>query len=456
MKAKKLIPLLLFCLATTSFAISPEGKKAYGALVEQLNAEIGELEVNADDNQNEILSLKQYLRQLENALAQKNNRNVIQFLGNFANFVPSKKVQQSLDSFKKALENETAANTRAYIAELEGILTKAADTLHHAEKPEDLDKILDSLNRNQFRNNGDEEFDGNDPTVRRLVTELSSARQFVAAWQDYIQASNAGNIEQSIQSLRNLAQQETTIVPRSQILARIAFEQGGDEEFAEFLEEILTLGDMREGIRKMSKRKTGGSRGFEYGSEQQEIFTTLKQIDTTYRDFLAGLPVRAEIFQKSNDPSEATGLPSIVQLRADLLRLTLPRMLELPADTLLKENEDIDTFMTRATHEAVRRDDIGAAIRIRDMRQYIFRTSSQVDKDSQALSGYFSARQQIEAKQWMPAVISLQETLKSGCSFIPAAKVGELLEAIRKEHPEDYKQGMDEFLSSGSTPDSRR
>jgi len=456
MKAKILIPLLLLCLATSSPALSPEGKEAYGELVAKLNNEIEELAVHADDNQNEILSLRQYLRQLDNALAQQNNRNIIQILSNFGNFVPSAKVQKALDSFQNALENETAANTRAYIAELEGILTKAADTLHHAEKPEDLDKILDSLNRNQFRNDGEEDFDGNDPTVRRLVNEISGARQFVAAWQDYIQASNAGNIEQSIQSLRNLAQQETTLVPRSQILARIAFEQGGDEEFAKLLEEIPTLDDMREGIRKMSKRKTGGSRGFEYGSEQQEIFTTLKRIDTTYRDFLAGMPVRAETFQQSNDPSEATALPAIVKLRADLLRLTLPRMLELPADTLLKENENIDNFMTRATHEAVRRDDIAAAIRIRDMRQYIFRTSSQADKDSEALSGYYSARQQIEAKQWMPAVISLHETLKSGCSFIPAAKVGELLEAIRKEHPEDYKQGMDEFLSSGSTPDSRR
>ncbi len=441
MKIKKLIPLLLFCLASSSFALSPETKKVGEELVAQLNAEIVELAVNENDNQNEIRSIRQYLRQVENSLTQKNNRNIIQFLDNFGDFVPSQKSQQSLDSFRKALENETGANTRAYIAELEGILTKAADTLANADEPEDLDKILESLNRNQFRNNGDENFDGNDPTIRRLVSELSSARQFVAAWQDYIQASNAGNTQQSIQFLRNLSQQESSLVPRSHILARIAFEQGGSEEISKTLGEIHTLDDMRGGIARMSKQM-GGSRGFEYGSAQQEIFTTLKRIDITYRDFLAGLPVRADIFQKSNEPSEATGLPVIAKLRADLLRLALPRMLELPAETLLGKDEDIDAFMTRATHEAIRRDDIAAAIRIRDMRHYIVKASTYGNKDSQALSGYASARLQAEAKQWMLAVISLQETLKSGCDFIPAAKVGELLETIRKEHPEEYEKGM--------------
>jgi len=455
MKAKNLIPFFLLCLATSSLAISPEGEEAYGELVKQLNDELEGLAVNPDDNQNEILSVRQYLRQLENSLAQKNNRNIIQLLDNLGNFTPSAKVQKSLDSFKKALENENAAKTRAYITKLEGILTKAADALQTADTPESLDKTLDALNRNQFQNNGDEDFDGNDPTVRRLVNELSSARQFVAAWQDYIQASNGGNLQQSQQSLRNLSQQETTLIPRSQILARIAFEQGTVEQTAKILEETTSLDGMRDAIDKMS-RQTGGTHGFDSGSGQQEIFTTLKQLDATYRDFIAGFPVQPEIFQKSSYPSIATGIPAIVKLRADLLRLTLPRMLELPADTLLEENEEIEPFLTLATHEAVRRDDIAAAIRIRDMRQYILRSSSSADKDIETLSGYSAAHLQIEAKQWMLAVVSLQETLKSGCEFIPAAKVGELLETIGKEHPEEYKQGMDEFLSAGSASESNR
>ncbi len=441
MKPKNLIPLLFFCLASSSFALSQETKKVGEQLIEQLNVELKELNGNPDENQNDIANLRQYIQQIESSLKQKNNRSILQYLDNFGNLVPSEKVQLSLNAFKKALENETAANTQAYIAELEGTLTKAAETLTNADEPEDLDKTLESLNRNQFRNNGEENFDSNDPTIRRLVSELSSARQFVATWQDYIHASNSGNAQQSVQFLRNLSQQESSLVPRSQILARIAFEQGEEMDLTKALSEIKYLEDVGPCISKLSKRMSGSRSSYDTNGGQQEIFTALKQIEKAYQEYLSGTPVRVGNLAQSNDATEASALPVIVRLRADLLRLNIARALKLPAGTVLKDNESIEALINAATREAISRDDISAAIRIRQMRQAILRSSA-ADADGQALSEYAAAKLQIKAKQWMFAVVSLQKSLQSGSEFLPAEKIGELLESIRKDHPEEYQQAM--------------
>lgn len=442
MKVKTLI--LLLCLATNSLALSPEGKETYIKLVALLNDQIEQLNVDPDGNQNEILSIKQYGRQIEQALAQGNNRNIIRILDNFGNFNPSEEVQKSMNSFKETLEKENAAKTRAYITELEGILTKTAEILQTADTSESLDKTLEALNRNNFRHN-DEDIDGNNPTIRSLVDEISSARQFIAKWQEYIQASNAGNLQQSLESLHSLAQLETTLIPRSQILRRIAFEQFNDEDITKVLEETTSLDGVRDAIGRMSKF-SGSSSNFKYGTTQREVFTALKTIDSTYQNFLGGLPIPDDIFREFSQPDETTGIPAIVKLRSDLLRLMLPTVLELPENTLIKENEAIEPFLDRATHEAVHRDDISAAMRIRDIRQRIFQNSSYADKDGKALIKYYSALQQIEAKQWIIAVISLHETLESGSTFIPGAKVGKLLENLRSQHPAEYKQGIAEIL----------
>jgi hypothetical protein len=454
MHAKKLIPFLFLSLALESSALSPEGEKAGAELVTLLKDEIKAM-ADGDENDNAIMSARQYLRQVQNALAQENQRNLKQFLDNFGGYEPSEKVRTSIETLEKTLDADFEARTQAVITELEGLLATAAEKVTQAEEPEDLDKVLVSLSRNRFSNDGNESYDTNHPKIRRLLSEVSNARQFVTTWQDYLQASNSGNTSKAVQALANVAQQENGLIPRSRIIARQAYEQGGEAEVAAIIAEIRKPDDLREGLRKLSKRmaasRSSGSSSENAG--QREIYQSLVRMEKTYREFLAGLPVKIEAFQPSSDSTESGGDATLIQLRAELLRLVMPRALDLPETVRPAENESIDGFLARATRELTRDGNTAAAIRTADLRQLLARSANLSDKDTAALRDYAAGRKQAEASQWSLAVVSLQKALKSGHDLVPAAEAGALLETIRKEHPTEFEAGMTEFLTPRVAPE---
>lgn len=456
MHAKKLMLMLLLCLATPSVAaLAPEVAKAGEELVSTLKDEMKALEGDDDEagRARDVQAIRQYLRQVQNALAQDNIRQFDQLLANFGDYEPTPKVLGCLEALKKSIKDGFNRKTEAVVAELEGLLAAAADKVTRAEEPADLDKVLVSLSSNRLNNGDDgEAYDSNNPAIRKLVSEISSARRFATSWQDYLQASNAGNASQALQALRNLAQNEPSLIPRSQLIARIEFEQADEDEVTAILNEIKKPTDLKEGIRKLSKL-VGSSRYSSENPEPREILLALGRMEKTYREFLAGLPVKVDVLQ----PSDSTGPASnakLIELRAALLLMVLPRVLDLPDGLLPAEGESVDRFLARAMEDATRRDDLGACLRISDLRQLLVRSANFSDKDLDALRSYAAGRNQSEAGQYLLAVVSLQTALKSGSELVPAAKTGALLETIRKDHPEEYEQGMMEFLTPRTTPES--
>ncbi len=454
MHANKLILFLFISLTMRSSALSPDGEKAASELISLLKEEIKVMADGRDDD-NAVMSARQYLRQVQNALSQENQRNFKQLLDNVGGYEPTEKVRQNIETLEKLLDADFEMQTQVVITELEGQLTTAAEKVNQAEEPEDLDKLLATLSRNRFSNNGEEGYNTNHPKIRRLLSELINARQFVTNWQDYLQASNSGNTSQASQSLHSLSQQDSTLIPRSQIIARLAHEQGGETEITAIFEEIRKLDDMREGLRKLSKRMAT-SRSSSSGMEntgQREIFQSLVKMEKTYREYLAGLPVRIEVLQQSYDSVENGSDATLIQIRADLLRLVIPRALDLPDAVRPAENESIDLFLSRATREFSRKGDTAAAIRTADMRQLLSRSSNFTDKETAALQDYAAGQKQAQASQWLLAVVSLQKALRSGHDLIPAVDAGALLETIRKEHPAEYEAGLSEFLAPRMAPE---
>ena len=166
-----------------------------------------------DENQNELMAIRQYLRQIEAALTQDSNRQIQQILENYGNYVPTEKVAKLVESISQDLRDETARKIQAVIGELEGTLAAAAEAVERAEEPEDLDKVIVSLSRNRFNNDDGDSYSSSHPAIRSLLSEMSSARQFATGWQDYLQASNAGNTAKAVQALRNLSSHESRWSP---------------------------------------------------------------------------------------------------------------------------------------------------------------------------------------------------------------------------------------------------
>jgi len=449
MRAKNLIPLFLACLAASSSALTPEGQKAGEELTAALNAEMKALGAD-QENRNEVMAIRQYLRMVQAALGQENNRQLAQMLNNFGEYEPGEKVKECVKTLGATLKEESEKKTRTTISEMEALLSTASETVVRAEEPEDLDKLIVSLSRKTRYNDDGESY--NDPTIRNLLSEISSARQFVTAWQDYLQASDSGDTAQATQSLRNLAGQDKPLIPRSQIIARLEFEKADETEISKVLDQVKGLDDMKDAILKLGRMLAGSRNSGMESPGSRETLQTLAKMEKTYREHLAGLPVNVEVLQTPNDSSERGTTYDFTPLRASLLLLVLPRALDLPAELRPTQGETVAGFLTRATADATRRDDTAAAVRIATMRQTITRSSTLNGSEVEAARNYSAGLRQLEAKQYLLAVVSLQKALQSGSDLIPAVKVGEMLDAIYKDHPKEFEQGMVEYLTPNPTP----
>ena len=448
-----LIPLILLALAARAAALSEEGKVAADELVTNLQEEMKAMLAGDDDNHG-VASLKQYIRQIQAALAEENNRSIEQYLGNFGNYEPSKKALDGIAAIRKSIKDEQLRKTQAYIAELQGILDTARDKIVHAEEPEELDKVLATLSRNRFNNSGEiQGYDSNDATLRALLSEISTARQFVTSWQDYLQAGISGNTSQASQSLRNLASQDTTLIPRSQIIARLDFANSSSGNTNTIIEGVKTLDDMKPALQKLSRIQGAARSSGSESTEMRETVQNLARLEKTYREFRAGLPVNIEVVSIPSSNADLTGKLDFIELRADLLLMVLPRCLDLPEGFQPAKGETVDQFLDRATKDAVSRDDLATCRRIQSVRQSIAQSNGLSVREVDNLRDYEAGRKQLAAGQFMLAVVSLQNALKSGSDLIPATKVGEMLESICKEHPKEFEQGMVEFLTPRPAPE---
>ncbi len=446
------VPLLLLFITTHSPALDEESTRTGDELVTTLQLEIKDL-ADAEGDNNEVAAIRNYLRQVQAALTQDNFRSIEQMLTNFGNYNPSEKAQQGIDALREAISDELRANTDAVILELKGILDVARETVSRAAEPEELDKILETLSRNRFTNQRNSEtYDSNDPVVRGLMSELGSARQFVTSWQDYLQASNAGDLSRATQALGNLADNEVTLIPRSRIIARIEFERAGGEELARISASITSLGEMKGAIEKLSAQV--GSRSSSSDNPAiKETLANLVRLEKVYREFQAGLPVSLEIIQDSTTSSGMLEKLDFIGLRAQLLLLVLPRYLDLPESFAANEGETVDGFLDRAMDDATARADAAAARRIKDTSLMLVKSGNFRQADLDALRDYAAGLSQMEAGQHLLAVVSLQKALSSGSDLIPSAETGAMLKTIREKHPEEFEQGMLEFLTPHPTPE---
>lgn len=473
MRPKSLIPILLLTLAARSSAFNEEVTRTGDELITNLQQEVKEL-AGADGDNQQAASLRQYIRQVQSALDQENGRALGQYLDNFGNYQPSEKVEKGVKAIKKAVKKESDENTLAAIAEMQGILDDALDKVSRAAEPEELDKLIVALSRNRNNRSGNETYDSNDATLRSLTQEIANARLFVTNWQDYLQASNSGNHTLAQQKLDSLAGQENSLIPRSRIIARRDFEkskamednglakktEGAGQaihgEITRIVGNIGSLEEMKAALAELVAMRRNSDSSINNNPELKAAVLSLDQLDTTYREFLAGLPINLDILPKPNDSYDPFSTPNFSRQRADLLLLALPRCLDLPENFKATKDEGVDGFLKRAMADATGRGDTATARRIQATRQLFIRASTLGRNDVEALDDYAAGKAQLGAGQYQLAVISFQKALASGSDLIPAATTGEMLASIKKDHPKEFDEGVSAFLNPPPTPEFDR
>lgn len=452
MKPMSRILLILACLAAHARAFNEETTRVADELVTTLQAEAKELAVDGDDNQ--ANALRQYIRQVKSAIDQTNNRSLNQYLDNLGNFDPSKEAQQAIEALKQAVQKEYDGNTQAAISELRGVIAQAQEKVSRAVEPEELDKLIETLTRiRKTSGNSDPNLDSNDPTLRTLKSEIDDARQFTITWQDYLHASNRGDSSASIRALKNLTQRDYSLIPRSKLIARMDFEQIDYDEIAKITDAISSLEEIKPAIAKLIALRGSSQFSSSDNAELDDTLRVLTRLESTYRQFLAGLPVNLEVLYQPKLTHDPTDALDFVTLRAKLLLLVLPRHLALSDDLQAEQGESVDEFLKRALMDAEKRGDSIVARRIVDTRRNLARATTLNEDDVDALRHHAAGLSQLAAGQYALAVFSFQSALAAGSDLIPAVSTGEKLAKIQRDQPEEFEQGMMEFLTPRPTPE---
>ena len=173
------------------------------------------------------------------------------------------------------------------------------------------------------------------------------------------------------------------------------------------------------------------------------LHNALVAIFTVYKEFKAGLPTKLVMPDPSKDEFGSITAP----IRAELLKLLLPRYLGSPPDLKANPDEGVQEFLQRVLADAVKKEDFLLAARARDT-QMLLRDGKAPDwKENSEAALYVTAHNQELAGQYALAVTSYERALASGNSLIPPKVIGERLAKIKAEHPQEFEEGVTTFLT---------
>ncbi|PYI94363.1 MAG: hypothetical protein DME97_02590 [Verrucomicrobia bacterium] len=323
---------------------------------------------------------------------------------------------------REAKEKET-------LAEIDRAVKRATTAVREAMKSSDLDEIL--LELGKFRNMRQDQFSSRE--VSSALAEMEHVIRFVTYWQDYIAQSEGGDTKAAQDTLRRMVEiPPNTLIPRSELLARrygvIASQSSPSPSAAPSATQapmaplvLKTPDDLIPAIEKMTALfNTPNQVKGEERTALQHFIGAMTSLSNAYAEFKAGLTTKLEIV--ASDPSRPDKFgPVLAPIRAQVLKLVLPRYLGLPPALAPKPDEGVQEFLDRVK-------------------------MPEINRPSQAAL-YVTAHNQEIAGQYDLAVASYQRALASGTDLIPPKVIGDRLARIKAEHPTEFAAGLEAFLT---------
>lgn len=317
-----------------------------------------------------------------------------------------------------------------------------------ATQPAELDPLLEQINRCRALWI---DIRSHDPESHELERLNNLGREFVAKWQDYLvkHANHADDAWLTVSFLADTAKGEP-IYPRSkllEILASMRATEAADPEAKktpetkaeELLASVKTLEDLDAQIVKL--RGTGPRAGVEQYALIQEI--------QRMREALALLGTgNLEDAAKANSAGFSK-LPKLIELHAQLTIRILAKALNAEPQA----GESAGDFIMRLAADARQRKDWHRLRDVLETPSRFLRPGPLVTVgDRSAVRSFLAARNLDEAGVWPAAVTAYIQALKNAATFLPVGEIKERLEAIRREHPDDYQRGSDQAAVSAPAP----
>jgi len=339
--------------------------------------------------------------------------------------------------------NEAAtAMERQEKTRVDSMVAKAVAAIDSAKTAADLDPLIAELAAVPLEGIG-----GNYPGggVLPSTRRLDNVKLFVREWQEYLAAAHSGKPTEAMRILQDLAnpRYDASFYPRSKVLELMGHPVSAAAGPL-IAPDALTIDNLREFDRQLISLNGTGYLA-DHGAPQLE--QVVSQLCAALGQVRAGNPANAV----SNARNSVVGFyqagdyaGAIARVTDQIVLLALPAYIEAPAAFAPLPKESAKSYLERVLKGAVASENWELAYRAVLARgELSSRMGGSADTmaDTEVLRDMILATNQEAAQQWADCTTSYLDALRSLSTLVPAKEIGDRLERIKAEHPEDYESG---------------
>jgi hypothetical protein len=442
-------------------------------LLDQLKSEVkaevkAAREKNDDGGQQRAYQMQEILLRLQRTATQVDNGeySLAQTVESIGALSTSERVEKICKALARELHNAQEKSDKTLVEEVEKTLGGALRATLDGKTARDLDpplvatgKIIHESEMRSTRN----------AKLQALQNQGQQLYEFIRQWQDYLAGVEAGNTDAArakLGSLISSSRDFSGFMPRSELLAKLneLQKQAGlvkdgkaaspetiEQQAREIVIKTKTLDEIPRAIAEIEALvATNRNTGFASNTP----LATLRTFNRNYEELKKGLAANISLSALTSG-SSFEGNEALTSLRNQLILFALPRVLALPAGESAKPDENIATFLQRVLDSAKEKQNWTLAGRIVDVAQTLSLNVVASSSDRTALQSFLAGSNQERARQFALAVSSYQAALRTGSQIVAAELIGDHLEAIRKDHPQEFEQGVLLMLNPPAQADSR-
>lgn len=404
------------------------------------------------------MDLQTNLVQLANAAdSEYPTQQVINALNQIEQLLASEKSRASCRAIVKRIREERELREKTIVEKMK---KDYADTLRAAfqvKEIKELDPMIIKVNElvasaQKFPDGG---------AVKNMAFQGGRLSEILREWQDVLAQSGRGSFA-NLQNWINNNNDMGEWLPRSEILSRLtaaqaemepgrttpASEKAVEEKARKIIAETHTLEEIKDCLEKLQALSISVRRSNSYLGN---IISNLESLQRYYLESEKGVP-------QSSSVSIVThiGGPNsedLLALRSQVVLHILFRFLQIPDTEAPKPGEDTTAYLRRIKIGARDQADWELLNRALEIEQSALFSQANFS-DRNALQLFLGGINLVRARQYALAVPAFQRALNTGSQLISAEMIGDRLDAIRKEHPQEYAEGMKVMLTPSATPEA--
>ena len=418
----------------------------------------------------EVYETRSYLESIRQALNRGEDSTVLNTVSQIETTATTEDVRRACVAIVRKVDKDRTAREQAYATEVDVAVKRAAEVVLHAKSPKELDGTIADFNRLAEPRPGLSAESGDN----RMAQKLQGIATFLNGWQEYLDAHARGDEQAVTNALTTLGAADyshTQIVPRSEILARLAgIDPDGsgrgrrtpaetNAAVADILEHAHTLDDLPTALGKLNDLLPRGTSGqpADASTDLAAAVAGLQAIQKLRAELQAGIATTISIQTFGNEATNARpGVEArLTGLRAELIQESLPRLLGVP-DAKAAAGEGVGGFLRRLIAEAKKRGDWVAVARGIDLERELAagqnNHTTANTQEAEAFQQYFAGLNLEAAGQYAQAVAAYLSALKTGAQELPASVVGEHLASIERLHPQAFATAATGTAETGTGP----